>query len=777
MAPAKKRCIQNIVALGWRSHLLCLAAFLGIIIVVGSSLPGSPSVDARGIAGPFLSTTTTLEIEGMDPRDAAVNEWLRKVGFVYDRDLGHVRNPFGYPRGEADPALEECFVSPEFEPSPFTEIEKHFGTTSCLTLVGPPGSGKSAILAMFVAAQNQTPVVYQNPYALIKVLRRVLCNLDNDVPTLSASCVNVFLDLDKTYQIPVSVMKMLFDMISDIRSRTPNMNVKIVLPHEISKVDLPGFFEYGEFTWNNFDSLLRARFSWASGGKFEDLKELCDTRLQFLVESPHEQLAQIARTPRHLFELGQELFRIHIEHSGPSPDSLLQEIEWGAFGERVRSLNILPQPTPDVQYFMLRQEPPEPLRLSLEFYKIDAAEIRMRVRMRGKSPDQEKILDSQVKKDLLEPAALTLILQEIDAGLRQDYSYERKPVEDDVYQTLGIGNMEFLQGIGKNLYEMIPRHFLNELDKRLDKQSNYDFPLSLHLYFEADVESNFPISLASYPWELMHDGRIHLINYYGGRGINLIRHVEHDRPVDDRCVGKKKPLPHVLYIAPRLGTAALEELGLVEFSPGEWDAIPSRIKSEQNEAEVRSLSDLRDKLDAIPDINILHFDGHGIIGRKCRRCGAVARTSQVVCPRCKNSLNTNRPPSGYLLFEDEENGRSYQAVSRGKLTPLLSNKGIHLVFLSTCRSATIPGGSVFNAVAPGLLIAGVLSVIGMQFPIELEMAKRFSTSFYEELMATGSTTRATLKGRESICTTGHWFVPVLYLQGNDYDGEFFQPIK
>ena len=73
-----------------------------------------------------------------------------------------------------------------------------------------------------------------------------------------------------------------------------------------------------------------------------------------------------------------------------------------------------------------------------------------------------------------------------------------------------------------------------------------------------------------------------------------------------------------------------------------------------------------------------------------------------------------------------------------ELVTAISDKGLQLVVLSACRSADITGDNVLDGASPGLFLAYVPAVVGMQFSISTGDASTFIGPFYEKLCETGS---------------------------------------
>lgn len=173
------------------------------------------------------------------------------------------------------------------------------------------------------------------------------------------------------------------------------------------------------------------------------------------------------------------------------------------------------------------------------------------------------------------------------------------------------------------------------------------------------------------------------------------------------------------------------------------------------------------------DYHVIHFDGHGLFGRQCPKCGKIYYPHYQTCIKgCQTSLEK---PLGFLQFEDMYKQREW--IDCNNLFYLLSKTSVRLVVLSACFSGTVYGETVFSGVAPTLLECGVPCVVGMQFSIYDEHANLFIKAFYKSLAEAGNVRQATQAGRRGLIYGNEksWHIPVLYLRSKDFVGQLFGP--
>jgi len=133
---------------------------------------------------------------------------------------------------------------------------------------------------------------------------------------------------------------------------------------------------------------------------------------------------------------------------------------------------------------------------------------------------------------------------------------------------------------------------------------------------------------------------------------------------------------------------------------------------------------------------------------------------------------------GALLLENEE--RQSDQLSGMALGVLLRDvPSLRLVFLNACDTAVISrqqGLDPFGGVAAALVMAGVVAVVAMQFPITDQAAITFANRFYSLISRGRSVDAAVAEGRRAILveedTSLEWGTPVLFMRTPQ--GEIFR---
>ena len=116
--------------------------------------------------------------------------------------------------------------------------------------------------------------------------------------------------------------------------------------------------------------------------------------------------------------------------------------------------------------------------------------------------------------------------------------------------------------------------------------------------------------------------------------------------------------------------------------------------------------------------------------------------------------------TGVLAFE-QNGGARY--VTTQEVGAVLYNSRACLAMLLACESARVGGQTLFSGLAPGLLLAGVPAVVGMQYPVTDEFANRFAHNFYSALLGERDILAAMHTARR-LTREGTWYSPVLYLR-------------
>jgi CHAT domain-containing protein len=83
------------------------------------------------------------------------------------------------------------------------------------------------------------------------------------------------------------------------------------------------------------------------------------------------------------------------------------------------------------------------------------------------------------------------------------------------------------------------------------------------------------------------------------------------------------------------------------------------------------------------------------------------------------------------------------------------------------------GESLFAGLGPGLIRAGVPAVVAMQLAVPDDAAITFARGFYSALAQGEPVPRAVAQGRRRLFRDKTWFIPTLYLRGNDDEGRLF----
>ncbi|MBN4005992.1 NB-ARC domain-containing protein [Nostoc sp. LPT] len=308
--------------------------------------------------------------------------------------------------------------------------------------------------------------------------------------------------------------------------------------------------------------------------------------------------------------------------------------------------------------------------------------------------------------------------------------------------------------------------------------------LHIQLKIEADVVQRS--RLTDYPWELLHDGKKFLLH----QQITISRYIAYDSVPPN--LAKVEQL-NILLVS---SSASDSELGLNPFKPKEQQAILKGLKSAAQAGYINfkkldyaTLNYLREYLTENRENNtphVLHFDGHGLFGKRCSHCGAMNQgVKAATCRKCNLQLP---PAQGYLVFEDENGDADY--ISAEELGTLLrqssfgdgTNKsgGVTLTVLSACQSAmTFVGDSVFNGTAQNLISQRIPAVVAMQYSVGVEAATKFAEQFYRSLGQKNSLATAISHAQEAMGAGGNqWYRPVLYLRWRDNEGgQLFAVLK
>jgi CHAT domain/Effector-associated domain 9 len=343
----------------------------------------------------------------------------------------------------------------------------------------------------------------------------------------------------------------------------------------------------------------------------------------------------------------------------------------------------------------------------------------------------------------------------------------------------------YLINIGKVLFQALfppDSKAKDALVKSLGFSQASNSQLHIQLSFSDEVVRG--VRLADYPWELLHDEKKFLLH----ENITISRYIAHPTVPPNLSPTDKI---NVLLVS---STAWDAELGLNKLGEEEAWAIRQGLEKARNDGHI-NLTQLnlerreatKDKLRAYLTEHrgedapqVLHFDGHGVYGKRCAnpQCGAMNKGHKTAnCRKCQRQLPEAR---GYLVFENGRGGADY--ISAEELGALISkstlgdgnNKsgGIALVVLSACQSSmTVEGNSLFNGTAQNLIGQRIPSVVAMQYSVTVASATRFAEQFYRSLGQRNSLGIALSQAREAMGIEGNqWYRPVLYLRWQDNEG-------
>lgn len=344
---------------------------------------------------------------------------------------------------------------------------------------------------------------------------------------------------------------------------------------------------------------------------------------------------------------------------------------------------------------------------------------------------------------------------------------------------------DLLKNIGRSLYQsLFPSGGKLEsiLKSALHFSESKNTNLHIQLTFQEDSVSRS--RFADYPWELLHDGK----NFLAHRRVTFSRYIAYE------SVPPNLPATEKLNVLLVSSAAFDADQGLKKLSKQEQQAIALGLEKAQTyghiklvQLEFATLQCLRTYLtehQGIDTPHVLHFDGHGLFGKRCPnpQCRTIHKGIKV--ERCKVCSTPLPEAQGYLAFETDAGSPDY--VSAEELGFLLQTAtatdgasqsfGITLAVLSACQSGmSVVGDSVFNGTAQNLISHRIPAVVAMQYSVSVDGATKFAEQFYRSLGQKNSLALAVSQGREAMgLATQQWFRPVLYLRwGDNVGGQIF----
>lgn len=293
--------------------------------------------------------------------------------------------------------------------------------------------------------------------------------------------------------------------------------------------------------------------------------------------------------------------------------------------------------------------------------------------------------------------------------------------------------------IGERLFQALFAGRVDQLFHRsqgiLEEQ---DRGLRIKLHFDPDRPELARVS--GLPWEFLHDGQ-QFLNL--SRTSPVVRYLSVPQRV--RPLWLSLPLRILVATSNPVSTPALRLEQEGRHIKDAWDGLEEIEVSFLHSVTKSALrAELLESHQRGRPFHVLHFMGHGGF----------------------------EDGIGGLLFEDRR--RNADHVSGEVLNDILrSVNDLRLVFLNACDTAR-KGPDPFAAVATSLVMAGIPSVLAMQFPITDRAALSFSRKFYSRLAAGDPVDVATVEGRMAIhlaSGSAEWGTPVLFMRTPN--GELF----
>jgi len=329
---------------------------------------------------------------------------------------------------------------------------------------------------------------------------------------------------------------------------------------------------------------------------------------------------------------------------------------------------------------------------------------------------------------------------------------------------------ELLQRIGRELYDaLFPRGPVRTaLNVALSQARRRREPLAFQLHLDREAGL-----LARLPWELLCDDHGFLVQ--SGR-LSLARYIAFRAPLTPVAV--QGPLRVLVVVSRPADLPVLDD----EAEPAALRAgLAPLVESGALAVDLLDPPTWRSFVDALCSrpYHIVHFDGHGDLGRLCPACRQLAAPTSV---RCLAGASLGRPPcganleqvvpQGYLAFERPGGGVDWRSASN-LAAALFRNPQVRLAVLSACRSAAVSSALVFSGAGPALIGAGVPAVVAMQCEVPLYATVAFAGAFYGAVAGRLSLIEAMARARTHL-DDETWYRPTLYLRGrNDPRGVLF----
>jgi hypothetical protein len=324
-----------------------------------------------------------------------------------------------------------------------------------------------------------------------------------------------------------------------------------------------------------------------------------------------------------------------------------------------------------------------------------------------------------------------------------DGKADAKPPTEEQLLDLGVNLFNAMfPGTVKRLYDVARIDRARAADRR-----RLDIVLTSMINWVADK-----------PWEFAYDPNRE--SFLATEAVNFTRNVLTAVPAEEFVPHPGKPLRMLVVVAQPVGMALLsaaEEEQVVRRGFQELEDLGLATVEYMLGARIDRLHErLRN-----PDIDILHFIGHGTYQNDAEGKDAEGKDAE--------GKDAEGKEEGYLVFESPDG--SMQLINSECLRQVLCQRGIRLIFLNACETGMVGRTQLkfdFNrGVAPKLVAGGIPVLVANQYKVLDVSATEFAKHFYRWLALGSTVGDAAREARVAVnySIAGEsidWAVPVVY---------------
>ncbi len=344
-----------------------------------------------------------------------------------------------------------------------------------------------------------------------------------------------------------------------------------------------------------------------------------------------------------------------------------------------------------------------------------------------------------------------------------------------------------LPEIGKALFDAV---FGDRAGQRLfDRFQDAD---EQHRVLTIDSQSAAVLAL---PWELLHDPAGVFLFRERPR-ISVRRRIGGATGGRDPFAVQPKPALHLLFVVSRPNDAGFidpraDPAAVLDALDGQ---APGRVTCEFLRPPTLNALEQRLDDDALPAVDILHFDGHGVFRQVSEQDAEAdperygrAVQSEIQRERAARGAGDDKAAPvgiGFLLFERADG--SGQLISAEDLHANLFRARVGLVVLSACQSAALDtDGDPMASVAGRLTATGIPAILAMTHSVLVATTRALFGQFYQSLARGRGIARALDDARAWLDNNPDkhqvrrgnqrralqlqdWFLPALFHAGADH---------